>query len=87
MDDLLRRVAVRQVVLTVPWPRRWLLARKPDLDRGVLRIGLGVVMAWHRKRARAQGIEDPRTGAVMVVQRFGIARHTIEAILSESAAR
>ena len=37
----------------------------------MLRIGLGVVMAWYRKRARAQGIEDPRTGAVTVVQRFG----------------
>jgi hypothetical protein len=54
VDDLLPRVAVRQVVLTVPWSRRWLLARKPDLVRGVLRIGLDVVMGWYREQALAQ---------------------------------
>jgi hypothetical protein len=37
----------------------------------VLRIGLDVVMGWYRERALARGIEDPRTGSVTVVQRFG----------------
>jgi hypothetical protein len=46
------------VVLTVPWQRRWLLARKPDLVRGVLRIGLDVVMGWYREQALAHGVGD-----------------------------
>ena len=46
VDTLLPRVAVRQVVVTVPWPRRWLLARKPDLARGVLAIALREVQRW-----------------------------------------
>ena len=39
--------------------------------RGVLRIGLDVVMGWYREQALAHGVEDPRTGSVTVVQRFG----------------
>ena len=71
VDGLLPRVAVRQVVLTVPWQRRWQLARKPDLARGVLRIGLDVVMGWYREQAVMRGVKAPRTGSVTVVQRFG----------------
>jgi hypothetical protein len=37
VDHLFPRVAVRQWVLTVPWPRRWDLARHPVWTRGVLR--------------------------------------------------
>jgi hypothetical protein len=73
VDGLLPRVAVRQVVLTVPWQRRWLLARKPDLVRAVLRIGLDVVMGWYREQALAHGVEDPRTGSVTVVRIRGSA--------------
>jgi len=35
------RLATRQWVLTVPWRRRWLLARHPALADGGLRIALG----------------------------------------------
>ena len=38
---LLPRVAVRRMVVTVPWSQRWLLARKPDLSRGVFASALG----------------------------------------------
>jgi hypothetical protein len=37
----------------------------------VLRIGLDVVMGWYREQALAHGVEDPPTGSVTVVQRFG----------------
>ncbi|MFT6145660.1 MAG: hypothetical protein ACJAZO_003253 [Myxococcota bacterium] len=39
-DELFPRVAVRQLVLTVPWPRRLLLAQRPELARGVLHCAL-----------------------------------------------
>jgi len=71
VDTLLPRVAVRQVVVTVPWPRRWLLARKPDLSRGVLAIALREVQRWLQRvgTGRRQG----QTGSITVVQRFGSA--------------
>ena len=56
-------------VLTVPWPRRWLLAREPKLLKGVLRVALRRIARWYRQRSGLDG----RTGGVTVVQRFGSA--------------
>ena len=69
VDTLLPRVAVRQVVVTVPWPRRWLLARKPELARGVLAIALREVQRWLQRVGTGQ--QDGQTGSITVVQRFG----------------
>ena len=65
------RVATRQWVLTVPWKRRWLLARRPDLASGVHRVAMGVVERWYRTEAGAG--REGRTGSVTVIQRFGSA--------------
>jgi hypothetical protein len=70
VDHLFPRVAVRQWVLTVPWPRRWDLARHPDWTRGVLRRLVRRVERHHRDRLR---LPHGRTGSVTVVQRFGSA--------------
>jgi len=70
VDTLFPHVAVRQWVLTVPFERRVLLARRPELARGVLSIALGLVTRWLREKARAP---DGRTGSVTVQQRFGSA--------------
>jgi hypothetical protein len=71
-EALIPRVAVRQLVLTVPWPRRWLLARRPELARGVLRCALAEVTRWLRREAVHRGaLGEP--GTVTVVQRFGAA--------------
>ena len=71
VDTLLPRVAVRPVVVTVPWPRRWLLARKPDLSRGVLAIALREVQRWLQRVGTSQ--RQGQTGSITVVQRFGSA--------------
>jgi hypothetical protein len=70
VDALFPRVAVRQWVITVPWRRRRLLARRPDLLRGVLRVALGVIAAGYRARANAP---EGQAGFATVVQRFGSA--------------
>lgn len=70
VDTLFPHVAVRQFVLTVPFQRRLLLARRPELARGVLSIALGLVTRWLRKKA---GTPEGRTGSVTVQQRFGSA--------------
>ena len=73
VDEVFPRVAVRQIVLTVPWKRRWLLARKPELVKDVIRIGLNEVFRWYKRRAHQRGLLHPKCGSVTVVQRFGSA--------------
>jgi hypothetical protein len=71
VDGLFPFQRVRQWVLTVPWSRRWLFARRHDLARGVLRLTLEEV---RRGMPTNQcGLPDGQTGAVTVVQRFGSA--------------
>ncbi len=75
VDRVIPHVPIRQWVLTVPWPRRFLLARRPDLMRGVLAEALDVVFRWYRNRASsgASAPGDARTGAITFTQRFGSA--------------
>ena len=70
VDDVFPRVPVRQFVLTVPWAKRWLLARKPELARGMLAIGLREIQRWMRQRTRRW---NGKGGSVTMIQRFGSA--------------
>ena len=71
VDGLLPRTAVRQWVVTFPWPRRWLLARKPELLKGVATQVIAELSHWYRRHARRRGHKDAQCGAIVVVQRFG----------------
>ena len=68
MDEPLPHVAVRQWVLTVPWQRRWLLARNPALARGVHKVAMREIQKWMRKQP---SLRRGRGGHVTVSQRFG----------------
>lgn len=70
VDRVIPHVATRQWVLTVPWKRRWLLARHAKLADGVLRIALKRIERWYRK---ATGRKGGKSGAVTAIQRFGSA--------------
>lgn len=70
VDKVLPRTATRQFVLTVPWKRRWLLARRSDLADGVLRVALRRIESWYKN---ATGRRGGRSGAVTAIQRFGSA--------------
>ena len=63
------REASREGVLTVPWGRRWLLARNPALLKGVHRIAMRIVERWYARQANAT--QEGKAGSVTVVQRFG----------------
>jgi hypothetical protein len=67
VDGVIPEVPVRQWVLTLPWSRRFLLARDHDLCRGVLGVFLEVVFAWYRARL---GLPHGQPGAITVIQRF-----------------
>jgi hypothetical protein len=69
VDRVLPHVATRQWVLTVPWKRRWLLARRPALARGVHRVALRRLERWYAEAAGAP--DEGRCGSVTAIQRFG----------------
>jgi hypothetical protein len=70
VDRVIPQVATRQWVLTVPWRRRWLLARRSDLADGVLRVSLRAIGRWYRQ---ATGRKGGKAGSVTSIQRFGSA--------------
>lgn len=73
VDTVLPKIPVRQWVFTVPFALRYLLAWNAPLRSAVLAAFLRAVEAFYKKQARAQGVTDPRCGAVSVVQRFNSA--------------
>jgi len=73
VDRVLPNVTVRQWVLSVPWPRRYLFARHAELCAGARRRVWRAVSRWYEHRAASLGHPGGRTGAVVVVQRFGSA--------------
>ncbi|HJN75556.1 MAG TPA: transposase, partial [Myxococcota bacterium] len=70
-NAVLPRVAVRQWVVTVPWPRRWLLARRSDLARGVLGVAIAEIQRWTARHGVQPARPGGQTGSVTVIQRFG----------------
>lgn len=70
-DRVIPYVPVRQWVLTVPWPRRYLLARRPELAKGALHVALDAIFGWYRDRGQSSGVPNGQTGAVTVIQRAG----------------
>ncbi len=70
VGELIPDVRIRQWVFTVPWPRRWLLARKPSLAKALLAIALQEIRGWMRRRT---GEPRGETGTITVIQRFGSA--------------
>jgi hypothetical protein len=70
VDRVIPHVATRQWVLTVPWKRRWLLARNPALARGVHAVAMRRIERWYADQA---GRLDAKGGSISIQQRFGSA--------------
>jgi hypothetical protein len=72
VERVIPRVLVRQWVLSFPRRIRWHLVRDPKLASAALAILLRAILAFHRRRARAAGV-DGSCGSVSFLQRFGSA--------------
>jgi hypothetical protein len=68
---VLPRAPVRQWVLSLPFELRYRLAWDHALCRAVLAVYTRALLGFYRKRAKASGHRDGRTGTVTVIQRFG----------------
>ncbi len=71
IDHVLPRAPVRQWVLSLPFELRYRLAWDHRLCRAVLAVYVRALQGFYRKRVRASGHRDGRTGTVTVIQRFG----------------
>jgi len=71
VDHVLPRAPVRQWVLSLPFELRYRLAWDHRLCRAVLAVYARALRGFYRKRARASGHRDGRTGTITVIQRFG----------------
>ena len=54
LRGVIPKVPTRQWVLTVPWGRRWLLARNPILLGGVHRIAMRIIERWYAREANPE---------------------------------
>src|SRR3990172_4607384 len=73
VDRVMPEAPVRQWVLSLPRPLRYLLAYDAELCSAVLGVFLRAVFGWIRRRARRMGLRAAWPGAVTYVQRFGSA--------------
>jgi hypothetical protein len=71
LDHVLPDVPVRQWVLSLPYRLRYQLAWDHDVCRAVVGVLLRAVFRLLSDRARDDGVEEGRGGAVAVIQRFG----------------
>lgn len=71
VDHVWPDVPVRQWVLSLPPRVRYALAWRHDLCTAVAGVLFGAVHRHLRSGARARGLGDARSGAVIIVQRFG----------------
>jgi hypothetical protein len=77
VDRVLPEGPVRQWVLSLPPPLRYLLAYDSELTSAVLNIFLGEVFRWLRREAKRElglaSVRAAHTGSVTAIQRFGSA--------------
>jgi len=73
VDEVLPKRPIRQWVLSVPYPLRYLFATNPKVMSQVLTIVHRVISTFLIKRARMTVKSGAQTGAVTLIQRFGSA--------------
>ena len=71
VDHVFPDAPVRQWVLSLPHRLRYQLAWNHDLCRAVTALTMRAILKFLRDQARAADLADARSGAVVIVQRFG----------------
>ena len=72
VDEVLPEKPIRQWVLSVPFPLRWLFASAPEMLSKALFIVTRAISTWLVKKAGFTH-KTAKTGAVTLIQRFGSA--------------
>ncbi len=70
VDRVLPRAPYRQWVLTLPWELARAVAFDAQLCGRVFRLMADEIARWQSSRARAAGVDSPRAGSLLEIQRF-----------------
>jgi hypothetical protein len=70
VDEVLARAPWRQWTLTFPRELKLALARDTQLLSAALRVFVGALFGFQRRRAKQLGIAEPKPGAVAFIQSF-----------------
>ncbi len=70
-DFVFPQIGVRQWVLSLPFPLRYLISFDNKTLSILLRIYVRAVSSFYKLKAKKQGIRNPKTGAITFIQRFG----------------
>jgi hypothetical protein len=70
VDRVIPEVPVRQWVLSLPRPIRYLLGYDKQALSRVIRTFTRAISGWQKRRAKKLGIADPQTGGITFIQRF-----------------
>jgi hypothetical protein len=73
VDHVIPPVAVRQWVLSFPWPLRMLFASRPQALSSCLAVITRAIQTSLAQRAGLKATDGARTGIVTLIQRFGSA--------------
>ena len=71
IDHVIPVVPIRQWVLSLPLPLRYLMLYDHDLTLAVLKEFANSLMGFYQDQAKQQGVEHPLAGMVSAIQRFG----------------
>jgi hypothetical protein len=71
LEEVIPEVTTRQWVLSMPYTFRFLLATRPEFLRKALAIFHRTINGHYKEKAKALGLNNPKAGAITVVQRFG----------------
>ncbi len=69
--NVIPEVPVRQWVITFPFNLRYLFAYNKKALSKTLEISTRVINRFYKKRCKDQGVINPKTGSVTLIQRFG----------------
>tara|TARA_B100000029_G_scaffold208001_1_gene205800 strand:- start:1453 stop:2949 length:1497 start_codon:yes stop_codon:yes gene_type:complete len=70
-DFVFPQTAVRQWVLSLPFPLRYHLSFDNNTLSTLLRIYVRAVSSFYKSKAKKKGTKNPKTGAITFIQRFG----------------
>ena len=71
INNVIPDVSTRQWVLSMPFKHRFILSTDKELLRSVLGIFHRAISSFYKKEAKKIMLNQPQTGAISVVQRFG----------------
>lgn len=71
IEEVIPEVPIRQWVLSMPYTHRFLLATNPEFLRKILAIYHRTISRFYLKQAKISKLQNPKVGAITVIQRFG----------------